>query len=187
MRLNASLLVSTALAVLALLTFDSPALGQQGTVAGTVTSQADGAGIAAVQVQVLRRDGSVVATQLTGESGAYRIPGISPATYLVSFTLYPVSTVCQVVSFSGSGSTSEPRSRIGAPNSPVFASSAATTTGTCPGSGVPAKSSAAPASPGTDGLRAQLDVQNVLDEGYQSFPGTPTIGRFTMLRLLWIP
>ena len=41
--------------------------------------------------------------------------------------------------------------------------------------------------PGTDGLRAQLDVQNVFDEGYQTFPGTPTLGRFTMLRLLWTP
>ena len=86
MRLNASVFVSSALVVLALLTFESRAFGQQGTVAGTVTGQADGAGIAAVQVQVLRRDGSVVATQVTGESGAYRIPGISPATYLVSFS-----------------------------------------------------------------------------------------------------
>ncbi|MFW6089151.1 MAG: TonB-dependent receptor domain-containing protein [Gemmatimonadota bacterium] len=85
MRLKATVF-PMALAVLALLSFDSRVFAQQGAVAGTVTSQMDGSGIAAVQVQVLRRDGSVVATQLTGESGAYRVAGISPATYLVSFT-----------------------------------------------------------------------------------------------------
>lgn len=39
--------------------------------------------------------------------------------------------------------------------------------------------------PGSSGLTAQLDVQNVFDESYSSFPGTPDLGRFTMLRLIW--
>lgn len=38
--------------------------------------------------------------------------------------------------------------------------------------------------PGTS-LSAQLDISNVLDDEYQSFPGTPAIGRFSLLRLLW--
>jgi iron complex outermembrane receptor protein len=33
------------------------------------------------------------------------------------------------------------------------------------------------------GLWLQLDVQNVLDTGYSSFPGAPMLGRLTMLRL----
>lgn len=41
--------------------------------------------------------------------------------------------------------------------------------------------------PGAGGLHAQLDIQNVFDEGYQTFPGTPSLGRFAMLRLLWAP
>jgi iron complex outermembrane receptor protein len=41
--------------------------------------------------------------------------------------------------------------------------------------------------PGAENLRAQLDIQNVFDDSYQSFPGTPSLGRFTMLRLLWAP
>lgn len=74
------------LATLALVAFTSPAFAQQGTVAGTVTSLSDGDGIAAVQVQVLRGDGSVVASQLTGASGAYRILGVSPGSYSVNFS-----------------------------------------------------------------------------------------------------
>ncbi len=37
--------------------------------------------------------------------------------------------------------------------------------------------------PGFDGVRLQLDVQNVFDNGYQSFVGTPVLGRFGILRL----
>jgi outer membrane receptor for ferrienterochelin and colicins len=39
--------------------------------------------------------------------------------------------------------------------------------------------------PGMRGVSAQLDISNVLDDEYQSFPGTPAIGRFSMLRILW--
>lgn len=39
--------------------------------------------------------------------------------------------------------------------------------------------------PGLDGMKAQIDVQNVLDNDYSSFPGTPDLGRYTVLRLLW--
>jgi len=74
------------LATLVLVAFASPAFAQQGTVAGTVTSLSDGNGIAAVQVQVLRGDGSVVASQLTAASGAYRILNVSPGTYSVNFS-----------------------------------------------------------------------------------------------------
>ncbi|MGD8495367.1 MAG: TonB-dependent receptor [Gemmatimonadales bacterium] len=69
-----------------LVAFAAPAHAQQGSIAGTVTSLSNGSGIAAVQVQVLRGEGSVVASQLTGASGTYRIAGISPGTYSVSFS-----------------------------------------------------------------------------------------------------
>ena len=84
MRNSPSLPALLALVFLAL--FAAPAAAQQGSIAGTVTSLSDGSGVAAVQVQVLRQDGSVVATQLTGSGGAYRIVGISPGTYSVSFS-----------------------------------------------------------------------------------------------------
>jgi len=86
MRWKASTSVPVLAAALALLAVSSPAAAQQGAVAGTVTSLSDGSGIPAVQVQVLRRDGSVVANQFTGEGGAYRMVGLSPGTYLVGFT-----------------------------------------------------------------------------------------------------
>jgi len=65
--------------------FATPAIAQQGTIAGTVTASSDGAGLAAVQVQVLRSGGSVVVTALTSAGGAYRIEGVPPGTYSVSF------------------------------------------------------------------------------------------------------
>ncbi len=71
--------------VLFLLVATVPALAQQGTIAGTVATAADGAGLAAVQVQVLRSNGSVVATAVTGASGAYRIENLSAGRYSVSF------------------------------------------------------------------------------------------------------
>ena len=33
------------------------------------------------------------------------------------------------------------------------------------------------------GLWLQLDVQNLFDTGYSTFPGAPMLGRLTMLRL----
>jgi hypothetical protein len=33
------------------------------------------------------------------------------------------------------------------------------------------------------GLWLQLGIQNVLDKGYSAFPGAPTLGRMTLLRL----
>ena len=71
--------------VLFLLVATAPALAQQGTIAGTVSGAADGAGLAAVQVHVLRFNGSVVATAVTGASGAYRIENLSAGRYSVSF------------------------------------------------------------------------------------------------------
>jgi outer membrane receptor for ferrienterochelin and colicins len=71
--------------VLFLLVATSSAFAQQGTIAGTVTTAADATGLASVQVQVLRSDGSVVVTALTGSSGAYLIETVSPGTYSVSF------------------------------------------------------------------------------------------------------
>lgn len=107
MRWGISTLVSSVLAVCALVVFSTPALAQQGSVAGTVSSLSTGEGIAAVEVQVLRRDGSVVATQFTGETGAYRIVGVSPATYLVSFkaTGWESFTQADVVVTAGETST----------------------------------------------------------------------------------
>ncbi|MBW3630003.1 MAG: TonB-dependent receptor, partial [Gemmatimonadetes bacterium] len=37
--------------------------------------------------------------------------------------------------------------------------------------------------PGRTGTTIQLSVQNLLDENYRSFPGSPTIGRLALLRL----
>jgi len=71
--------------VLFLLVATSSAFAQQGTISGTVAAAADGAGLAAVQVHVLRSDGSVVVTALTSATGAYQIENISPGTYSVSF------------------------------------------------------------------------------------------------------
>ena len=39
--------------------------------------------------------------------------------------------------------------------------------------------------PGRSGLAVQLDIQNVLNDDYTSFVGTPNFGRYTILRLLW--
>ncbi|MGB5526357.1 MAG: TonB-dependent receptor, partial [Gemmatimonadota bacterium] len=39
--------------------------------------------------------------------------------------------------------------------------------------------------PGRSGLGIQLDIQNVLNDDYTSFVGTPNFGRYTILRLLW--
>jgi len=39
--------------------------------------------------------------------------------------------------------------------------------------------------PGRSGLALQLDIQNVLNDDYTSFVGTPNFGRYTVLRLLW--
>ncbi len=36
--------------------------------------------------------------------------------------------------------------------------------------------------PGFRDLTLQLDVQNLLDEEYRSFPGAPRLGRLTMAR-----
>ncbi len=67
--------------------FATPAIAQQGTIAGTATASADGAALAAVQVQVLRVDGSVISTALTSAGGAYQFTGLSAGTYSVSFSL----------------------------------------------------------------------------------------------------
>ena len=63
------------------------AFAQQGAIAGVASATADGAGLAAVQVQVLRSDGSVVTSGLTSSSGAYRFENLSAGTYSVSFVL----------------------------------------------------------------------------------------------------
>jgi hypothetical protein len=39
--------------------------------------------------------------------------------------------------------------------------------------------------PGSSGITAQIDIQNVFDDSYSSFPGTPDLGRYSVLRLLW--
>ncbi|MDT8435626.1 MAG: TonB-dependent receptor [Gemmatimonadota bacterium] len=39
--------------------------------------------------------------------------------------------------------------------------------------------------PGNREISVQLDISNVLDDEYQSFPGTPSLGRFSLLRVLW--
>jgi iron complex outermembrane receptor protein len=39
--------------------------------------------------------------------------------------------------------------------------------------------------PGSQGLTAQLDIQNVFDNGYQAFVGAPELGRYGVLRLIY--
>jgi iron complex outermembrane receptor protein len=59
---------------------------QEGAIAGTVTDMT-GLGLSAVEVEVLRADGSVVAGDFSTTSGAYRITGVPAGTYTVQFTL----------------------------------------------------------------------------------------------------
>jgi iron complex outermembrane receptor protein len=59
---------------------------QEGAISGTVTDMT-GLGLSAVEVEVLRVDGSVVAGEFSTTSGAYRITGIPAGTYTVQFTL----------------------------------------------------------------------------------------------------
>jgi outer membrane receptor for ferrienterochelin and colicins len=39
--------------------------------------------------------------------------------------------------------------------------------------------------PGRSGLTLQLDMQNIFNDDYTSFVGTPNFGRYTVLRLMW--
>jgi len=39
--------------------------------------------------------------------------------------------------------------------------------------------------PGRSGLSVQLDIQNILDNSYQSFVGVPEFGRYSVVRLVW--
>jgi iron complex outermembrane receptor protein len=59
---------------------------QEGAISGTVTDMT-GLGLSAVEVEVLRADGSVVAGEFSSTSGAYRITGVPAGTYTVQFTL----------------------------------------------------------------------------------------------------
>lgn len=59
---------------------------QEGGIAGTVTDDATGAPLASVFVEVVRGDGTVIATGVSGPGGAYRIGGIANGTYTVRFT-----------------------------------------------------------------------------------------------------
>ncbi len=36
------------------------------------------------------------------------------------------------------------------------------------------------------GVMLQLDVTNIFDESYQSFPGTPILGRVALFRIVYI-
>lgn len=83
-RVRSLLLVLPALFLLLML----PRAGQaqEGAIAGTVTDMT-GLGLSAVEVEVLRADGSVVAGEFSTTSGAYRITGVPAGTYTVQFTL----------------------------------------------------------------------------------------------------
>ncbi|MCK5482830.1 MAG: TonB-dependent receptor, partial [Gemmatimonadetes bacterium] len=64
-----------------------PAAAQEGVLSGTVTDATSGVGLSAVQVEMLRADGSVVAGAFTGAGGTYRIQAVSAGTYAVTFSL----------------------------------------------------------------------------------------------------
>jgi iron complex outermembrane receptor protein len=72
-----------------------PAAAQEGALSGTVTDAASGVGLSAVQVEVLRPDGSVAVGGFTSASGAYRLQSIPTGTYTVGFSL-PGWTVAEV-------------------------------------------------------------------------------------------
>lgn len=64
------------------------ALAQEpGAVAGTVADSATGAPLAAVLVEMVGPDGVVVASEVTGPSGMFRIGGVRPGTYSLHFAL----------------------------------------------------------------------------------------------------
>ena len=83
-RVRSLLLVLPAMFLLLML----PRAGhaQEGAISGTVTDMT-GLGLSAVEVEVLRADGSVVAGDFSTTSGAYRITGVPAGTYTVQFTL----------------------------------------------------------------------------------------------------
>ncbi|MFQ5746840.1 MAG: TonB-dependent receptor domain-containing protein [Gemmatimonadota bacterium] len=72
---------------LLLLLLARPLAAQDGGVSGTVTDATTGTALSAVQVEVRRSDGSVVAGAFTAGNGAYRIDGVPAGTYTVAFTL----------------------------------------------------------------------------------------------------
>ena len=83
-RVRSLLLVLPALFLFLLL----PRAGQaqEGAISGTVTDMT-GLGLSAVEVEVLRADGSVVAGEFSTTSGAFRITGVPTGTYTVQCTL----------------------------------------------------------------------------------------------------
>ncbi len=64
-----------------------PASGQEGALSGTVNDAASGVGLSAVQVELLRPDGSVAVGGFTSSSGAYRLQSLPAGAYTVSFSL----------------------------------------------------------------------------------------------------
>jgi hypothetical protein len=91
-RVRSLLLVLPALFLLLLL----PRAGQaqEGAISGTVTDLT-GLGLSAVEVEVLRADGSVLAGDLSTSSGSFRITNVPTGTYTVQFTLAGWSIVEQ--------------------------------------------------------------------------------------------
>jgi len=84
-----------AVLILAVLGGAGPLAAQDGGIAGTVTDDATGAPLASVFVEVVRGDGTVVATGVTGPGGAFRIGGIQAGTYTVRFTSAGWGTVTE--------------------------------------------------------------------------------------------
>ena len=61
---------------------------QGGGIAGTVTDEASGSALSAVQVEVVNASGAVVAEGITGPSGSFRINDIPSGNYTVRSVSY---------------------------------------------------------------------------------------------------
>ena len=73
------------LALLAVFLAPTIVAAQGGGIAGTVTDEASGAALSAVQVEVVNTSGAVVAQGITGPSGSFRINDVPSGNYTVRF------------------------------------------------------------------------------------------------------
>lgn len=73
--------------LLPLLLLPARALAQDGAISGTVKEAATSTGLTTVEVSVLTADGTVVASDFSGQSGAFRVTGIPPGTYTLRLTI----------------------------------------------------------------------------------------------------
>ena len=86
-RPRATTAFCAALAAASLALFPSGAAAQDGMVAGTIRAAGRTTPLSTVQVEALDATGAVVATTLSGNSGAFRVAGLPAGSYTIRFTI----------------------------------------------------------------------------------------------------